>query len=49
MEKEAAVTTVSNEGKLQQVEIPSKEACEIIACSLLSRYIRERDADRKVL
>jgi hypothetical protein len=25
---------------------PSKEACEIIACTLLSRYMKERDAER---
>ncbi len=25
---------------------PSKEACEIIACTLLKRYMKERDEER---
>jgi hypothetical protein len=45
MIKEAVLTA---DQESQDQNNPSKEACEIIACTLLNRYLKERDADREI-
>lgn len=44
MVKEAVLTA---DQEPQDPNSPSKEACEIIACTLLNRYLKERDSDRE--
>ncbi|MFC1549129.1 hypothetical protein ACFL5E_04135 [Candidatus Omnitrophota bacterium] len=46
MEKVDRVNTVEAEVQTPDQDERSKEACEIIACTLLNRYIKEREAEK---